>query len=621
MFTALIQNLVILLLLLLLNWVFIGTGLLILKRLNITFSGTSEKLLPAFGLGAAITGYLVFLLAATQLLYPQAFYALLALLLPASAAGWRKSGGSLSLRNVSPPRGVVEWLAATLLVMLLGAAFIMALAPETGRDALIYHLAVPKLFLKHHGFYFIPGNAFANNPFHTELLFLLALFLKGDVLAKLIHFTFFLAILLGIRQFALRHSETTVFPYLSMLIFALIPSVFFEAHTAYVDLAVAFYTMSALFAYTTWHERQERGWLGLCAVFTGMALATKYTTLILPFIGCLGVLWGHRHDEKARPAGRDLFLYVAITLLFGAPFYVKNWLVTGNPFYPFLYGIFGGKGWEPEQARLYDAMVLYYGMGREAIDYLLLPWNLSFHAKMDTIFFDGVISPLFLCVLPFLAGVRKIPVTLKIIMVYCVLAFMFWASASQQIRFLIPIFPFLAILSGSVLTYYRRNKGLALLLSVAVVGCLTFNAYLDVLHFERFSPFGVVFGREEREAFLERTLDPYPMYRYVNDNLPPDAKVFLIFMKNWTFLCDRECYSDYMFEYYTLQKVLAASASPDEVYRRLKEMGFTHIMYDSNHVTGSKSMLSPTEIELFAAFQKKRLTLLKNSGDYYLFSL
>jgi hypothetical protein len=27
-------------------------------------------------------------------------------------------------------------------------------------DALLYHLAVPKLFFKHHGFYFVPGNAF-----------------------------------------------------------------------------------------------------------------------------------------------------------------------------------------------------------------------------------------------------------------------------------------------------------------------------------------------------------------------------------------------------------------------------------------------------------------------------
>ena len=33
-------------------------------------------------------------------------------------------------------------------------------------------------------------------------------------------------------------------------------------------------------------------------------------------------------------------------------------------------------------------------------------------------------------------------------------------------------------------------------------------------------------------------------------------RVFLIYMKNFTFLCDRDCYSDSMFEAHTLQKIL-----------------------------------------------------------------
>ena len=620
MLDALMQIAVVLVLLCSLCFIFTGIGLLIRKSIPATFSSPTEVLFFSFGIGAAVTGYAVFPLAAVQRLYPTPLYLLCVLLLAAAALGWRYAGIPMSLPSLRP-QGVVERSAAALLILFLAADLLLALTPETGRDALLYHLAMPKLFLKHHGFLFVPGNAFANYPFHTELLFLLGLFLKGDILAKLINFAFLPVILLGIRQFAILTMTRNAFPCLSMLMFAVIPSVFTDSHMAYNDLSVTLYTMSALFAFITWNEQKERGWLLLCAFFTGMALANKYTTLIVPFIGCLGVLWGHRTTGKTGAALRDLSLYVFVTFLFGAPFYIKNWLITGNPFYPFLYGIFGGKGWDPEQARLYDASVLYMGMGRGVIDYLLLPWNLSIHARPDTFRFDGVIGPVFLLVLPLLAGIRKMETSTKVILVYSLLFFLFWASASQQVRYLFPIFPFLALLVGMVLTCYRDNRGIALFLVAAVAGCLAYNSTYIVRDFMKVRPLGVVFGTESRDAFLERSLSPYRMYRFVNTALPLDAKIYLIYMKNWTFLCDRECYADAMFEHYTLQKTLSASTSPEDVYRRFKGMGFTHVMYDVNYVTGEKSMLSPEEKALFTAFREKFLTLVKNERFYYLYSL
>ncbi len=206
-------------------------------------------------------------------------------------------------------------------------------------------------------------------------------------------------------------------------------------------------------------------------------------------------------------------------------------------------------------------------------------------------------------------------------MAYCTLLFLFWASASQQIRYLFPIFPFLALMVGAVLTRYRNNRGMAALLAVTVGGSLLLNATDIGRDFIRISPLGFVAGREDRDAYLSRSLSPYRMYRFVSTSLPPDAKVYLIYMKNWTFLCDRECFADAMFEHYTLQKMLSASATPDEVHRRLKEMGFTHLMFDVQYVTGEKSMLSPEQKGLFSAFQQKYLTLVKNDRSYYLYRM
>jgi hypothetical protein len=243
---------------------------------------------------------------------------------------------------------------------------------------------------------------------------------------------------------------------------------------------------------------------------------------------------------------------------------------------------------------------------------------MSVHAEMNSTRFDGITGPLFLIMLPFLAAVRKPGPHLKAIMVYCAANFLFWAVSSQDIRYLSPVLPFLALLSGVILTRYRRNTGITVLLGIGVAGCLTFNAAHIARDFRKISPGGVLTGREDRDAFLQRNLPVYDMYRFINTNLPDNARVFLVFMRNYTFLCDRSCYADTMFEDYTLKQILSTSVSPDAVYERLKGMGFTHLMYDARFVTDEKSTLSPEQLELFTAFREKYLIVQKNERTWYL---
>jgi hypothetical protein len=366
------------------------------------------------------------------------------------------------------------------LAILLLAGFLLVLTPETGKDALIYHLAVPKLYLLHHVFYFIPGNVFAGDSLLGEMHYLLALFLQNDILAKAMNYAL------------------------------------------------------------------------LCGLFSGSAAACKYTALLLTPLGCLGILWlAYQTGNGTQETLRCLGLYIAAALIAGSPFYLKNWIVTGNSFYPFFYGIFGGRGWDGDQARLYDLFIQNLGMGRNLLDYLLLPWNLSLRAKMDTEF-DGILGPIFLLTLPFLAALRRWKTPLRMILTYALLTFFFWASSAQQIRYLIPFFPLLALVVGAILTRYQSRKKIFGLLLCIIAASLVFNGYHIASGFININPLRVAVGLESRDHFLSRTLPPYPLYRFVNRNLPPDARVFLLYMKNYTFLCDRDCYADSMFEAHTL---------------------------------------------------------------------
>jgi hypothetical protein len=537
-----------------------------------------------------------------------------------SLAGWLHPIRTVS---VSPSvRSAWDHLAAVLLGILLLAALLLVLTPETGKDALIYHLAVPKLYLLHHGFYFIPGNVFAGYPLLGEMHYLLALFFQNDILAKAMNFGVLCGILLGIGLFSrfLLHEHT--FPALSMLIFLSIPSVFAVSHAAYNDLFVTFFTLAALYSFLRWTADETDAWLILCGVFSGAAAACKYTALLLTPLGCLGILWfASRRKDEFLPALRLLALYAAAAFIIGAPFYLKNWIVMENPFYPFFYGIFGGRGWDGDQARRYDLFIQGLGMGRSLLDYILLPFNLSLRAKLGSPKFDGILGPIFLLTLPFLVMIRRWGTPVRVLLIYSLLTFLFWASSAQQIRYLIPLFAVFAIVIGVILTRFLNRKRIFVLLLYLLAGSLAFNGYHIVLDFMKISPLRVVVGIESRDDFLSRSLPQYPLYRFVNRNLPPDARVFLLYMKNYTFLCERDCYADSMFETHTLQRILRESLSMVEVGNKLKANGFNYLLYDEFYLLGEQSPFSADEKKLFRDFQKGHLSAVHREGSYHLYRL
>jgi hypothetical protein len=601
-----------------------GAGLFILNRVPLTFSARGEQLFFSAGIGFGTLGAAVFALGMLDLLRPLFLYLLLGFFAVIALAGWIRLHGIVPPQRPETAPAKEDRIFIPLLGILLFFCFMLALTPEVGKDALIYHLAVPKLFLRHQGIYFIPGNIFSNYPLHGEMLLLLGLFLQGDTLAKGIHFLALLCILLGIRQFIRFRTPENRFPFLSMFVFCIVPTVFITATMAYNDLFVTCYCLAAVFAFINWYEKAETAWLVMCGLFTGFGLATKYTALLRPLLGCLGVLWfSHRHRRRTPEALRHLALYLLVTIIVGSPFTIRNWLVTGNPFYPFLYALFGGRGWDPDQARLYDVLVQNLGMGRGSLDYLLLPWNLSFRAKMDSLWFDGILGPIFILILPFALAIRKFEPPLKILLAFCGFTFLFWTFSAQQLRYLMPLFPLLAIIVGAIFSACKEKGNRVIFLVMAILAAASFgyDGYHIGRYFMKIKPAGIITGNETREAFLRRLLPSYGIFQYTNNNVPPDAKIFLIYVRNWGFLLERDYYSDSMFESYTIQKILSAAKSAADVRGELKARGFTHILFDANYVTGPAGTFSEQEKTLFRAFGKEFLRLIWQDGPYLLYGI
>ena len=601
----------------------IGSGRIFTRKLAVSFTSTLEEFFYTAGLGFGIIGYAVFLLASFQLLYPGAFIILAVIFMGLALWGWRgfQWQAPASIPNSPLPRPVIIIVYVLLAVFLL-VGFFLVFTPEVGKDALIYHLAVPKLYWQHHGFYFIEGNAFANYPLLTEMIYAFALFLSGDVLPKAMHFAAFLLIMAGMWSFCRFRLINNDFPALAVLIFASIPTVFLIASWAYIDLFTAYYIAAAVFAFIIWSDANAKGWLVLGAVFSGLACATKYTSLLLPLLGVLGILWTSRNRHaSAKNAIKNVFLYVLLVIAAGIPFYVKNYVLTGNPLSPFFFSLFGGQGWDAAQARYYDLFVSTLGMGRSFIDHLLLPWNLSFNAEFDSIRFDGVLGPVFFLILPFALGLRKAEKSFKLMLAFSAFMFIFWAATAQQVRYLIPIFPLLSICVASIWTHYRNRKIILVIVSMLIVASLAYNAINIAQEINKMKPFGVVAGLETKDEYLKRRIPSYGMFQYINLNLSPDASIFMIYMKNYGYLCERKYYSDSMFESYKLEQILSQAGSAEDAYARLRQEGFTHLLGDLRYLYGPLSTLSAAEMEKFRALEEKYLQTVYAENYYRLFSI
>ncbi len=617
MIEAIIDSSSTILLTIFLFWLFTGTGILFLKAVRLTPQSSGEHLFLGFAAGSGIAGELIMLLCAGGLLTHIWITASIVSLTLCSLAGWKSAGFRILRKALPLPNNYLEKIAASGILVLLLAAFALSLTPEISKDALIYHLAVPKLYLKHHGFFFIPGNIYSNLPFQAEMLYIIGLLLKGDTLAKGINFMALPVILLGMKEVSSRIIKND-FPFVSMFIFIMLPTAFYLSHVAYADLYSALYVLAALYLFLQWQQNPDYSKIILSAYFVGLAVSTKYSCILLPLLVFLGILVKFLDSRDSKVPVLMLMLFFAITITTGAPFYLKSFLLTGNPIYPFFFDIFGGRGLDPKLADLYAGIYKYMGMGRDWLDFVLLPWNISFNAKMESINFDGFISPIFLLLFPLLFWLKKPDTSLKTLYLFSSICFIFWATSSQDIRYMIHILPIFAVLSGVALTEFSRQRYI-MIYTITVTGiCTVINSYLIMGDFIKIAPFRVISGIESRDEFMLRNISVYKIYSFANRNLPIDAKVFLVGMKNYTFLFDRKCFSDSMFETYTLSRILSSARSTAAIKEQLRIMGVTHIMYDDNSVSGKNSMLSTDEKKLFNLFKDQYLEPMETDHFYHL---
>lgn len=501
------------------------------------------------------------------------------------------------------------WAAIALTsVMVIAAAVAAAAPPGTLEwDTLSYHFAVPKTWLRTGRIHFIPYDHHSNFPFTLQLGYMAMLSAGSEAAAKWLHTLCGLALAISVYSTTRRLIPDSKYaPLVTVATLLGIPMIFWELTVAYVDIATTLFTWASLsilllLMQTEGKEspspKQRMQMLVLSGILMGCALGTKMTVLVfwgMILAGMLAFGFLIRKSEHLT-AIRHAAIWGCTGLIVGSPWYVKTFLYTGNPVYPYFYQIFGGRYWTAEHAARYAMDQAAFGIGKKPVDALLAPWNLVNEALLvgqrPWIFTEyvqyGLAPTLVIALVGLLWVGPKLSREALSILLFGLGVGASWFVLMQQTRYLLPGIPCAAVLTGVVFAASNKYLKVTQVITTAVcviwtlsIGSPLITDGLDTLQ-----------SRLSRDEQIYRRLGPVGRASiWINQNTASSAKVALF---------------DEVRGYYIDRQVLWAEPNhadgllPWKSYtdsadlaRDLKQRGFTVILINQANRAADKGSVS-----------------------------
>lgn len=577
-----------------------GWGTLFLNLFELGGLGFWGRLALGLGLGQALLSYLIFLLGACSLFTPGWI---------AGVAGiWMLSGALFWFRPLRPsavpleprtPFSGFERFLLILLGLLALANLLPASTPAVDWDGLAYHLALPKIYLAHHGFIFRPDIVHNLFPQFTEMLYTVGLFTPYAVGAKLIQFGFGLLVvlaLIGLGEWAGKRAAGM----LAGLFFYAQFLVHIESGAAFIDLATTAYTALGMLAIVRGlGPKRIWKWLYLGLGFLGMAAATKWHGLVLLGIVAVFVGWKVLQDDSFSLKGKfTVLLKVSgCGILPVIPYFWRAWRLGGNPIWPFGFHWLGGRDWNEVAARrAYEAVHGFAGVHTGWRAFFFWPWDLLAHGNKFGVGGAELFGPLaggvLLLLLWVLAGKELTPAEKNSSLrawqgwagFSALLFLMFWAGSSPQVRFILPLFPLGAWVAarGTAGIWEKSSSagpaGKAVLRTGVLAAGALFLAVHPPVHRDTFYLISQVLGRVPPDEFCARYLEHYPACRFLNQRMRPGERV-LLFGENRGFYVNGEyLWSDptqTVFDYDRLD-------TPGKMLDRLNALGVSWVLWQEN---------------------------------------
>ncbi len=515
----------------------------------------------AFGLGIVALSTAAFLLGLARALRPVPLAALLAA--GAAVALFCLGRTRPDFRALATGLGHLDQALVALVALLAVVAFVSAISPPTAWDALAYHLGMAKRFAAAGGFVDLPTIRQARWPLGLDSLFAVAESLGGTAISGVT--AFFLSLLsTGAAASLGRTQGGNSGGVLAAALFSGAPLVALLQGTAYLEAGLAALVTLALVAALRHAEGGRRSHLLAAGLLAGSAAAVKYTALVVPpLVAGVVVLTTGR-------ARRGLVV-LAAALAAAFPWYVRTWVLSGSPLWPYAYGTLGGRDWDAAHAAR------------------LFAFERSFRD-------NATLGPAFLALLP-LALIRPTRGRLALLG-FAGLWAVAWALTMRQIRFLVPLLPAVAaaVAGGAAMGTWPRTTRAARAgaLAVAATSLVLLAPPLP----ERLS---VLMGLEPREAYLARHLSSFEAMRFANNVLRPRCLLLFREVRGYT-LDVPYLWGD------PLNQALVDYASlpdPESLHHRLRDLGIDAVLVNGREYAPTEAYYDARTVAIMEATLKR----------------
>ena len=565
----------------------IGAGFRAVSWLGL---GRSGRAVFALALGYSVSALAVAGLGFAGLIHP---FLLAGLALAGVAAGWgRFRSAWRETAGLAPGGGMM----VTAVITGLGILFLFyagpVLAPEMGWDAMTYHLRVPSHYIEMHRIYLTPFSLGSFYPFTVEMWFTIGQALGGDGAAKLLNFSFLPLSILALVWLG-RESGNREAGWLAGLLFAALPAAGILSVESYNDLEAASFTLLAVWA----SLRPSIPRIIAAGILCGTAMGCKYSGIwVVPI--CLAAGWMGRNGRRVPVIA--LAGSAAVAGLVFSVWPIRNALLTGNPVYPLLRGLFPVGGFNPYFTPGEAAKILPVSVPVSFMQVMagLARFPFDFSVNMTAI--GALFGPLLFGFLP-LVVFRSLSVKGGrpawpgreagfLASAGCAYVLMWVVSRAGDGRYLLPVAVLLAFPSAmGVLELSARISALRVLTFLLVAGVTAGQLFSWTgMVTGLYSPWRVAYGAESRLLYLSRGLQPHyeyaPMAGLINARLPERARI-LMFSDILSYYIDREVVFD------TQQvtppvgmRLFSGCTRPEELRKRFRQLGIGWVYYTPLHV-------------------------------------
>ncbi|HEY45292.1 MAG: hypothetical protein AMJ88_04545 [Anaerolineae bacterium SM23_ 63] len=526
------------------------------------------------------------------------------------------------IRGLKPRSRGEVWLGAFVIFMVI-TAFVSALTPPTAWDALLYHLTGPKINIASGWLEVTPQIPETGYPQGMEMLNTWVMMLGSPRAAAVLQWFFGILTLLLVW----RWGEKIVGSHAGWLACAIL----LTATTyplmmgwAYIDVATIFYTATGFSALMQWKKTEQRSFLVLAGLSAGFAFGTKYTGVVIGMGLVVLIL-----IAQPRKGLRNLIVFGLPAVLVSVPWLIKNFILVGNPTYPFF---FGGLGWDEIRSYWYSQPgtgLLYTAPWK----LLVAPFIMTLVGAEGAKTWHATFGPLFILFVPLIV-VRwkdhRHRIWLRdalILSLVIYLAWLYGAAVSRlmvQPRFLFPALPLLAVLSAAAYESLRsiewRLFSIHRILGVFIGLVLILTALQTGLDTLQNQDMPVLAGAMSEEDYLYHRLGWYFAAVEEVRDLPEGSQVLFLFEPRSYYCPPDRCLPDGILDIWYHARGLGGTSA--NLARTWQEQGVSHVLlYALGVETLKQKGVDPFTEEDWSELERlqdQHMTLVKNFGDAYL---